>query len=100
MMEEARRMKTTDEGTEVRELDHRGAEGIEVSLLWDPLTNSVFVAVVDDGTGAQFEFDVDPVDALEAFRHPYAYARGAEHKTMTPIRLELVARARPQGETR
>ena len=93
-------MKATDERTEVRELDHRGADGIHVSLLWHSLTNSVLVAVVDDATGAQFEFDVDAADALDAFRHPYVYARGAEHKTMTPIRLDMVAGARRQGETR
>ena len=90
-------MKATDEGTEVRELDHRGADGIEVSLLWRSLTNSVLVAVVDDATGAQFEFDVDAADALDAFRHPYAYARGAEHETMT---LDIVAGARRQEKTR
>ena len=65
-------MKATDEGNGARELDRRGADGIEVSLLWDPLTNSVLVTVVDDATGAQLEFDVDAADALDAFRHPYA----------------------------
>ena len=33
-------MKATDEGTEVRELDHRDANGLEISLLWDPLTDT------------------------------------------------------------
>jgi hypothetical protein len=91
MGEEARRMKAMDEGTGVRELDRRRENGIEVSLLWDPVTNNILVAVVDEATGAQFELDVAAADALDAFRHPYAYARGAEHKTMTAIRLDAAA---------
>ena len=85
-------MKATDEGSVVRELDHRGANGIEVSLLWDPLTSNVLVAVVEDATGVQFEFDVDPADALDAFRHPYAYVRmgGSECRTLEG-RLALLA---------
>ena len=32
------------------------------------------VAVVDVRSGEAFELTVPPADALEAFRHPYAYA--------------------------
>jgi hypothetical protein len=58
----------------IRELDHRRHDGIDVTLFWDPRTNAVFIAVDDERAGNTFEFDVDAVDALEAFRHPYAYA--------------------------
>jgi hypothetical protein len=54
-----------------RELDHRSADGIDVTLLWDPWTDSVMVAVVDDNES--FRIAVDASEALEAFRHPYAY---------------------------
>ena len=93
-------MEEIEEGTEVRELDHRDANGLEISLLWDPLTDSVLVAVVDAAAGVEFEFHIDAPDALDAFRHPYAYARGAEHTTRAPIGLDLVAGAGREGETR
>ena len=54
-----------------RELDHRNADGIDVTLLWDPRTDSVVVAVVDDSES--FWIAVDGSEALDAFRHPYAY---------------------------
>lgn len=58
---------------EMRELDHRTADGIEVTLLWNAKTNGVFVSVVER-EGGMFEFQVPPGDALEAFHHPYAFA--------------------------
>lgn len=57
-----------------RELDRRINDGIEVTLLWDPQTYRVAVAVEDHRAGDSFELEVDPADALNAFRHPYAYA--------------------------
>jgi hypothetical protein len=67
-------MSTTEDRTEIRELDRRAAGGIEVSLLWAPLTRSVVVAVSDERMREEFAFRVDAADALDAFRHPYAYA--------------------------
>ena len=93
-------MDSIEEGTEIRELDHRGANGLEISLLWDPLTDSVLVAVVDAAAGVEFEFHIDAPDALDAFRHPYAYAREAEHTTRAPIGLDLVGGAGREGEIR
>ena len=58
----------------VRELDRRSNDGIRVTLLWSPRTNQVFVAVVDERDGEAFELEVDPANALDAFRHPFAYA--------------------------
>jgi hypothetical protein len=59
----------------VRELDRRINDGFDVRLLWSPRTNQVFVAVEDERHGDAFQFEVDPPGALEAFHHPFAYAR-------------------------
>jgi hypothetical protein len=61
--------------TEMRELDHRSSDDIEVTLLWSARTNRVFVSVLERRTEALFRFEVAPREALSAFRHPYAYAR-------------------------
>ena len=63
-------MKTT----QTQELDYRSNDGLEVTLLWHPQTNRVTVSVFDSKTGDDFGIDVAPADALDAFRHPYAYA--------------------------
>jgi len=57
----------------IRELDHRTNDDIEVRLLWNSWTNEVFVAVADLRSGELFEVTVRGADALDAFRHPYAY---------------------------
>jgi hypothetical protein len=56
-----------------QELDHRNANGIDVTLSWSPVGNSLFVTVLDDA-GDAFELTVEPHEALEVFNHPYAYA--------------------------
>jgi hypothetical protein len=56
-----------------RELDHRRANGIDVTLSWSPDRNALFVTVVDDA-GDSFELAAEPHEALEVFHHPYAYA--------------------------
>ena len=58
----------------IRELDHRRSDGIDVTLLWNVRTNAVFVSVVDEQNDDAFQFRVRPATALDAFRHPYAYA--------------------------
>jgi len=60
--------------TEVRELDRRSNDGVDVALLWNARTNRVVIALEDDRSGDSFEIDVDAADALDAFRHPFAYA--------------------------
>ena len=57
----------------IRELDHRRADGIEVTLLWNAETKEVLVSVVER-EGDTMEFQVPPAQALDAFHHPYAYA--------------------------
>ena len=61
----------------VRELDHRVNDGIDVSLLWNARTNQIAVAVRDERSGEAFEVCVAGGRALDAFRHPYAYAHAA-----------------------
>ena len=58
-----------------RELDSRHDDGIEITLLWSPHTDRVYVAVENERTGERFRFPVDPAHALDAFRHPFAYDR-------------------------
>jgi hypothetical protein len=72
--DEEKLMRSTSE-IGVRELDSRSSDGIDVMLLWNPRTNQLFVAVEDERRGDSFELDIDPADALDAFRHPYAFAR-------------------------
>jgi hypothetical protein len=57
----------------IRELDHRRADGIEVTLLWNAETKRVFVSVVER-EGDTLEFQVPAAQASDAFYHPYAYA--------------------------
>ena len=56
------------------ELDHRETDGIRVTLLWHKAANRVTVAVYDEALDHSFELEVAPDQALDAFRHPYAYA--------------------------
>ncbi len=59
--------------TRIRELDRRIGDGLEVALLWDAQTDQVFVSIVDRRRDVVLEVSVDPADALDAFRHPFAY---------------------------
>jgi hypothetical protein len=67
-------MNGTAPKSTVRELDYRTNDRIEVRLLWNSMNDSVSVSVDDTRHGDSFEFDVAPAHALEAFRHPFAYA--------------------------
>jgi hypothetical protein len=55
------------------ELDRRGSDGVDIVLAWEPRSNRVAVAVVDERTSDRFLIEVDPANALDAFYHPYAY---------------------------
>lgn len=59
-----------------RELDRRLTAGLEVVLYWHG-AESVSVSVHDTHTGEEFELEVEASQALDAFRHPYAYAAGS-----------------------
>ena len=56
------------------ELAERTSDSVAVSLLWRREDNRLKVAVYDTTTGAQFELDAPPGNALDVFYHPFAYA--------------------------
>jgi hypothetical protein len=62
----------------LKELDYREQDGLEVTLLWDPRSNDVCVDVTDQRDDSFLRIPVARRFALDAFRHPYAYARAAE----------------------
>jgi hypothetical protein len=64
----------------IRELNHRVKDGAEVRLLWNSDTNGVYVSVAEMRHEASFEFGVGAADALDAFRHPYAYVAQNRHE--------------------
>jgi hypothetical protein len=72
--EEATVQTTFDTSWIPMELDRREGDGISVSLLWRKTGNVISIAVYDDRAGEDFELVVPPDRALDAFRHPYAYA--------------------------
>jgi hypothetical protein len=57
-----------------RELAQRFSDGIEVSLWWNERTDRVTIKVYDARVDEAFEFEVDGRSALDAYRHPFAYA--------------------------
>ena len=66
--------------TPSRELARRLSGTIEVLLLWHPTIERVELSVHDLATGAGFDVDVAPADAIDAFRHPFAYAPRASRE--------------------
>ena len=56
-----------------RELDQRTADGLTVSLGWNPTTAALRVVVVDRESEA-VSFAVRAEDASDAFMHPFVYA--------------------------
>ena len=67
-------MVATTSTTTLRELDSRRSDGIDVALLWNPHSNELRVTVDDSRTGECFDLAVPGELALDAFRHPFAYA--------------------------
>ena len=57
-----------------RELAHRASDGLEVSLYWNEGTNRVTVRLYDVRSDEGFEIEVEARRALDAYRHPFAYA--------------------------
>ena len=68
-------MTTATTPTGTRELDHRNADGVDVTLLWHPTGDFLSVVVSDERIGQAFELVLDDRDnAMDVFNHPYAYA--------------------------
>ncbi len=76
-------MFTTTNNSTIRELDRRTGDGIDVRLLWNPRTGEVAVSLRDERRGDAFAVAVRGCDALDAFRHPFAY--GSEAGTTVAI---------------
>jgi hypothetical protein len=58
----------------LRELAHRSSNGVDVTMLWDPATDQVRVAVVDFEIGEAFDVLVADANPMDVFNHPYFYA--------------------------
>jgi hypothetical protein len=56
------------------ELDQRKSGTLEVSLLWHRDLDAVSLTIRDDRSGKSLEIPVARDRALQAFRHPFAYA--------------------------
>jgi hypothetical protein len=63
----------TTTSTTYRELDQRTADGLAVTLEWNPATDALRVVVVDRESEA-VTFPVSAADASDAFVHPFIYA--------------------------
>jgi hypothetical protein len=68
-----------------RELAQRSADGVEVTLYWQPLQGSVAVEVRDASTEDAFEITVPGDRALDAFHHPFAYAASLSISVALPL---------------
>jgi len=77
-------MNTTTNLLEMRELDARDSDGVEVRLLWHPTGNRILVHVIDSRTDDMFVVHVSSADALDAFRHPFAYIPSAYRRKLDP----------------
>jgi hypothetical protein len=71
-----------------QELDYRESDGLEVSLLWGRVDNSLTVFVTDAKANETFELRVLASEAMDAFHHPYAYA---SFRSIEPCPLETAA---------
>jgi hypothetical protein len=60
---------------EMKELDRRAGDGMDVRLLWSEADGTLRVVVEDWRAGESFEIEADPANALDVFNHPYAYRR-------------------------
>jgi hypothetical protein len=56
-----------------RELAHRSADGLEVSLLWNPLDDRLSVRIEDTRLDEVHEVPVGRARPLEVFEHPFGY---------------------------
>ena len=56
-----------------RELDQRTADGLAVTLEWNPTTDALRIVVVDHASET-VRFPVRAADASDAFVHPFIYA--------------------------
>jgi hypothetical protein len=60
--------------THIEELAHRESAGIQVSLFWSREDNTLSIVVRDNRTGDEFSVAAEPNEAMDVYRHPFAYA--------------------------
>ena len=80
--------------SQLRELDRRSGDGIDVALLWRRRDNRLIVSVSDAKTGCAFDIEVrESARALDVFHHPYAYAArwGVDTASPTPEEMPWAA---------
>jgi hypothetical protein len=77
--------RTTTTRIRPRELAHRAADGIEVTLFWSATENLVTLEVYDSGSEEIFEIEVPSDRALDAFHHPFAYAAHRDVEYRLPV---------------
>ena len=63
------------------ELARRVSGSDEVVLLWHRESQRVQLSVHDAATGATFDFEVAPGNAIDAFYHPYVYMAWGDDST-------------------
>jgi hypothetical protein len=67
-------MTTMTATAHIEELASRESAGIHVSLFWSREDNTLSVVVRDSRTGEEFTVAAEPEEAMDVFRHPFAYA--------------------------
>jgi hypothetical protein len=66
-----------------RELAYRSGDGLDVSLLWDPVDSHLSVRVVDTRADEGFEIPVGEARPLEVFEHPFGFLARYERAHVT-----------------
>jgi hypothetical protein len=62
----------------VVDLADRHADGLDVVLVWARETGRLWVTVTHHYSGRTARIDATPANALDVFRHPFAYATVAQ----------------------
>jgi hypothetical protein len=75
----------------LKELDFRAGDGYEVSLLWSQETGQLAVVVIDQTGGEEFAIEVQPEEAVEVFRHPFAYVGNRKLEFRRPLYVPQAA---------
>src|SRR6266581_1322068 len=70
------------------ELDARHAGGIDVELLWDPRTQGLSVVAHDAASDETVTIYVEADQALEVFRHPFAYVGEPASRVGLPLKAQ------------
>jgi hypothetical protein len=64
-----------------RELAHRASNGIDVSLFWDKVGDTLTLEIYDSKTDEFFQLEIPRDRALDAFHHPFAYVTDSSAET-------------------